>query len=92
MNTSSAVQNFSLTMNRTFNASMQTVYEAWIQQEALITWFKASSDMKTIIHKLNPEAGGEYSFEMVEPDGTPHVMYGEYISLSPYKQLVFTWK
>ena len=92
MQTADTIENYSVTMNRTLNAPMQSVYEAWTQKDALTTWFKAHPDMQTIINTFDLTVGGKYHFEMREPDGTPHVMYGEYVSLSPFSQLVFTWK
>ena len=92
MSTATAVENYSLTMNRTLNASKQAVYDAWTQKEALTAWFKASPDMETIVHQFELKVGGLYDIEMREPDGTPHVMHGEYVSLTPHDQLIFTWK
>jgi len=92
MQTADTIENYSVTMNRTLNAPIKAVYEAWTQKEALTTWFKAHPDMQTIINTFDLQVGGKYHFEMREPDGTPHVMYGEYVSLSPFSQLVFTWK
>ena len=92
MDTATALQNFSLTMNRTFKASKQAVYEAWTTKEALTEWFAPSSDMTTIIHELNLTEGGKYKLEMNEPDGTSHKTHGQYIALNPYDQIVFTWE
>lgn len=92
METANAIQDFSLTINRSLNASKQAVYNAWTQKEALTSWFAASSEMTTIVHKLELKIGGEYRVEMLEPDGTSHIMHGEYIALNPFDQLVFTWK
>lgn len=92
MQTASAAQDYSLTMNRNLNASKQEVYDAWTNPEALTSWFAASSEMSTIVHKLELHVGGHYRIEMLEPNGTSHVMHGEYIALDPYNQLVFTWE
>ena len=92
MSTATALQNYSLTMNRTLNAAKKAVYKAWTDTDALTSWFAPSSEMTTIVHKLELHIGGQYHIEMLEPDGTSHVMHGEYIALTPYDQLVFTWK
>lgn len=88
----SAVANFSLTMDRVYKASQQAVYDAWTDKRALTEWFAASSEMTTIVHQLELEVGGHYRIEMLEPDGTSHVMHGEYVSLNPFEQIVFTWE
>ena len=92
MDTAYAVENFSLTMKRDFNASKQAVYEAWTNIDALTSWFAPTKEMTTIIHKLELYVGGGYRFEMIEPDGSQHIVHGEYVELNPYDQLVFTWK
>ena len=88
----SAVNNFSLTMQRDINASKQAVYEAWTKADALTIWFAPTEEMTTIIHEMELTVGGGYRFEMLEPDGTQHIVYGEYVELNPFDQLVFTWK
>ena len=92
MDTATATQNYSLTMNRTLNASKQAVYEAWTNVDALTKWFAAAPVMTTVVHQLELQVGGKYKIEMLEPDGTSHPMHGEYIALNPYNQLIFTWE
>jgi len=92
MDTATAIQNFSLTMNRQFNVSKQDVYEAWTNKEALVSWFAPTPEMKTIVHELELQVGGKYRIEMLETNGTQHVIHGEYVGLNPYDQIVFTWK
>ncbi len=92
METLSAIENYSLTMTRRLNASKKSIYEAWTQKEALISWFAPNSEMNTIVHQLELHVGGQYRIEMLEPDGTSHITHGEYVELKPYDQLVFTWK
>ena len=92
MHSAHAVEESSLTMKRDFKASQQAVYEAWTNVEALTAWFAPTKEMTTIIHQLELYVGGGYRFEMLEPNGTQHIVYGEYVELNPYDQLVFTWK
>jgi uncharacterized protein YndB with AHSA1/START domain len=92
MDTATAVQNFSLTINRNFKASKQSVYEAWTNEEAITSWFAPTSEMKTIVHEMELKIGGKYRISMIEPDGTTHVIHGEYVALNPYDQVAFTWE
>lgn len=92
MNTASEVQNYSLTLNRNLNASMQEVYNAWTNIDALTTWFAPAKEMKTVVHKLELHIGGGYKIEMIETDGTTHVIHGEYVELNPFDQIAFTWE
>ena len=92
MDTAVAVENFSLTMNRTFKHSKEDVYDAWTNRESLISWFAPAKEFTTIIHEQELKLGGKYKIEMREPDGTAHVIHGEYVALNPYDQIVFTWE
>jgi len=92
METATAVENYTLTMTRQLDASKQSVYEAWTQQDALTAWFAPSNEMTTTIHLLELQVGGKYKIEMLETNGTSHVVHGEYVELNPYDLLVFTWK
>lgn len=92
MEAATEIQEFSLTMNRTFNAPKQSVYEAFTNKEALAAWFAPTEEMTTIVHSQKLEVGGKYKIEMIEPDNTRHIIHGEYIELNPFDQLVFTWE
>ena len=92
MDAATAVQNFSLTINRNFKAPKQAVYDAWTNEEALTSWFAPTSEMKTVVHEMELKIGGKYRISMIEPDGATHVIHGEYVALNPYDQLVFTWE
>jgi len=92
METANAIENHSLTMTRQLNASKQSVYEAWTREEALTSWFAPASEMSTIVHLLELKVGGKYRIEMLETNGTSHVVHGEYVELNPFDQLVFTWE
>lgn len=83
---------YTLTMNRCFSSPKKDVYEAWTSKEALTKWFAPAKEFTTVIHKLELEVGGRYHLEMIEPSGHSHVIYGEYVVLNPYEQLVFTWE
>lgn len=92
MDAATAIQNFSLTMNRSFNVSKKDVYDAWTNTEALKSWFAPTKEMTTIVHKLELRVGGNYRIEMLEPSGISHKIHGEYVALNPHDQIVFTWE
>lgn len=92
METAAAIENFSLTMNRTFKHSKEDVYDAWTNKESLISWFAPAKEFTTIIHKQELKVGGQYKIEMREPDGTAHIIHGEYVALNPFDQIAFTWE
>jgi uncharacterized protein YndB with AHSA1/START domain len=92
MNTATAIENFSLTMNRNFKHSKQDVYDAWTSREALVSWFAPANEFTTVVHELDLSVGGHYKIEMIEPDGKSHTIYGEYVALNPHDQIAFTWE
>jgi len=92
MDAATAIQNFSLTMNRQFNVSKKDVYETLTNRDALVNWFAPSPEMKTIVHELELQVGGNYRIEMLETNGTSHKIHGEYVELNPFDQIVFTWE
>jgi uncharacterized protein YndB with AHSA1/START domain len=92
MDAATVIQNFSLTMNRNFKADKKDVYEAWINKEALVSWFAPSNEMTTVVHELDLKIGGKYSIEMIETNGKSHKVHGEYVTFNPYNQIVFTWE
>ena len=92
MDTAVAIENFSLTMNRSFKHPKKDVYEAWTNKDYLTSWFAPAKEFTTIIHEQELKVGGKYKLEMREPDGTAHVIHGEYVALNPFDQVVFTWE
>lgn len=92
MDTAVVIENFSLTMNRSFKHPKQDVYEAWTKREALVSWFAPAKEFTTIVHEQELKVGGKYKIEMREPDGTAHVIHGEYVALNPFDQIAFTWE
>lgn len=92
MSTATAIENYSLTLNRSFKSSKEAVYDAWTSKEALIKWFAPTKDFTTVVHELELKVGGKYHLEMIEPSGLSHVIYGEYVVLNPHDQIVFTWE
>jgi len=92
MDAATAIQNYSLTMDRNFNASKKDVYDAWTNIESLKSWFAPTKEITTLVHELELHVGGHYRIEMIEPTGTSHKIHGEYVALNPYDQIVFTWE
>jgi len=92
MEAATAIDNFSLTMNRQLNATQQEVYNAWTDKDAITSWFSPTKEMTTKVHELDLRVGGLYKIEMLEPNGNSHKIHGEYVVLNPFQQIVFTWE
>ncbi len=92
MMTDPAIQEFSLTMERTFTASKKNVFNAWTEDDALKSWFAPSAEFTTVTHELNVTVGGKYRIEMINPNNESFIVFGQYVKINPYEQLIFTWQ
>lgn len=92
MNAEVINKEYTLSIERTFNAPIEKVFNAWINTQALTKWFAPSDQMKTEVLKLDVNIGGQYCLKMVNDEGEEYVIAGEYISIQPNKELIFTWQ
>jgi uncharacterized protein YndB with AHSA1/START domain len=65
-------------IERTFDAPAEAVFDAWTRPEVMRRWFHVGPDWET------PEAEVDR-----RPDGTEHVIAGEYTEVAPPHRLVF---
>ncbi len=75
-----------LVLRRTFSASRQRVFQAWIDPQALALWFKPKG-MSVIVRSLTAQVGGSFHFDL-ENGGS---IFGTYLHIAPPEKLVFTW-
>ena len=75
-----------LVLRRTFTASRQRVFRAWITPRALEHWLRPRGKSVTV-SQLEARVGGSFRFE-VEDGGS---IVGTYLHIVPPEQLVFTW-
>jgi len=75
-----------LVLRRSFAASRERVFRAWIEPEALERWLKPRG--KAIaVRALDARVGGSFCFDL-ENGGS---IVGTYLHIDPPEQLVFTW-
>jgi uncharacterized protein YndB with AHSA1/START domain len=75
-----------LVLRRTFTASRQRVFRAWITPRALEYWLRPRGKSVTV-RSLDARKGGSFCFEL--EDGSSIV--GTYLHIVPPEKLVFTW-
>ena len=75
-----------LVLRRTFTASRQRVFRAWISPVALEHWLRPRG-MSVTVSQLEARVGGSFRFE-VEDGGS---IVGTYLHIVPPEKLVFTW-
>ena len=75
-----------LVLRRTFTASRERVFRAWITPRALEQWLRPRG-MSMTVHSLDARVGGSFRFEL-ENGGS---IVGTYLHIVPPEKLVFTW-
>ena len=80
-----------LTLHRTIDAPVETVYDAWTDPEAMRKWF-APGDLSVARAVAEVEVGGAFLVEMRGANGERHVTRGVYREVVPNRRLVHTWR
>lgn len=81
-----------LTMERTFDAPADRVFEAFTSEEVLRRWFHAGSDWETPEARIDLRVGGEVRLVMRDPhEGEDYGARGRYTEIDPPRRLAFTW-
>ena len=83
---SASHNNTTLVLRRTFTATRQRVFRAWITPRALESWLRPRG-MSMTVRSLEAQVGGSFCFEL--EDGSS--MIGTYLQIVPPEKLVYTW-
>ncbi|HLY30521.1 MAG TPA: SRPBCC domain-containing protein [Ktedonobacterales bacterium] len=75
-----------LVLRRTFAASRERVFRAWITPGALEAWFRPRGQSMTV-HALDARVGGSFHFELENGNA----IVGSYLQFVPPEKLAFTW-
>ena len=80
MNQISDLDKRTLTIERTFDAPRQLVWDAWTQAEHIVNWW-GPPGMKTHVKKHEFKEGGEWEYTMKMPDGNDFISFGKYLRI-----------
>jgi uncharacterized protein YndB with AHSA1/START domain len=81
-----------LRIERSFDAPVERVFEAWTNAEVLRRWLHGHRDWETPTAEVDLRVGGRIRIVMRDPsDGTEAGATGEYRVVEPPRTLVFTW-
>jgi uncharacterized protein YndB with AHSA1/START domain len=81
-----------LRIERTFDAPVERVFEAWTSEEVLRRWLHGMPGWETPTAEVDLRVGGTIRIVMRDPsDGSEAGATGEYRVVDPPSRLVFTW-
>lgn len=81
----------SLNVSRVIKVPIESVYAAWLNPELLARFMLPGENMSVPNVEVDAREGGSFSITMKSPEQEfPHS--GEYKTLNPYSQIVFTWE
>jgi uncharacterized protein YndB with AHSA1/START domain len=81
-----------LRIERTFDAPVERVFNAWTSEEVLRRWLYGMPGWQTPTAEVDVRVGGTIRIVMRDPsDGTEAGATGEYRVVEPPRRLVFTW-
>lgn len=80
----------SLTVEHTFDASPEELWDAWTDPEQYKRWYNPAPGMDLVIHKFDVRVGGQIHFDMPMPGGrSAPGANGIFHVVEPHKRLVF---
>jgi uncharacterized protein YndB with AHSA1/START domain len=88
MSTRTGIQ---LKLERTFDASLEHVYDVLTKADHIGNWFGPSDDFKITVHEWNASVGGRYRVEFNTPSGETHIVVGEFKELVINTKIAYSW-
>lgn len=80
-------KNRTLTINRTFDAAISLVWEAWTKPEHISKWWSPKG-MEVNVIKHEFKEGGSWKYAMEMPDGSEFISDGVYIEIVENQKIV----
>ena len=80
-------KNRTLTLERTFNAPIQLVWDAWTQAEHIALWWGPKA-METKVLEQDFRVGGKWKYSMLTPDGNEFITDGVYSEIVELQKIV----
>jgi len=77
-------------VERTYEAPVEAVFDAWTNPEVMRRWWKADPSHEVTI-AADVRVGGDYRLAIHPPDGDDMVVHGTYREVSRPDRLVYSW-
>jgi len=84
-------EKLSLEIRRFILASRDRVYAAWTDPAQLKKWF-GPENVKTRNLIADARVGGQFRWDLTDPEGKELTISGEYLELQPGRRIAFTWR
>ena len=79
--------NCTITLERTFNAPIALVWNAWTQPEHIAQWWGPKGMETEVVHH-DFRVGGNWEFHMKMQDGNAFISNGSYLEIDPPHRIV----
>jgi len=80
-------QTNTLTLERTFDATKEELYNAWIDPDVYQQWMNPAG-IDLVVHEWDAREGGRVAFDMPQPDGNKNPQSGMFHVLDPHDRIV----
>lgn len=80
------MNNRTITINRTFNAPVRLVWEAWTQPEHIAQWWSPKGT-KTEVIEHDFKVGGSWKYNMPMPNGHVFIAEGQYTEIIEFEKI-----
>ena len=89
MSTTNDASKRTLTIKKVLNASIQTVWEAWVRPEHLANWWGPKGlNVKIIEHDFR--VGGKWKYSLLMPGKGEFESEGEYLEIVEFQKIITT--
>ncbi|NVJ97818.1 MAG: SRPBCC domain-containing protein [Alphaproteobacteria bacterium] len=80
-----------VSLTRAFGVSPARLYELLSTPRYMERWFSPAPEIGVRVELHDFRVGGAYQLAYTQPDGAIHIVKGEFVSVTPESQIVFTW-
>lgn len=82
-----STQTHTVTLERTFDATQEELYNAWIDPDIYKHWMNPAG-IELVVREWDAHEGGKVAFDMPQPDGNQNPQSGMFHVLDPYDRIV----
>jgi uncharacterized protein YndB with AHSA1/START domain len=80
-----------VTLEHSFRATPEEVFDAWTNPEVLLRWWALGPTWTTPGCEVDLRVGGRYQLETIDDKGELFAVAGEYREVDRPRRLVYTW-